>query len=55
MKNKNDDMTLEMVKPILAKLSFGSIVGYCSAAAAKTVGKAVAVLAGLSFIAIQVI
>mmetsp|Transcript_3244 Transcript_3244/g.3602 ORF Transcript_3244/g.3602 Transcript_3244/m.3602 type:complete len:122 (-) Transcript_3244:375-740(-) len=53
MKNKDDDMTLEKAKPILAKLSFGSIVGYCSAAAAKTVGKAAAVLAGLSFIVVQ--
>ena len=44
---------LEKAKPQLTKLSFGSVVGYCSGAAAKKVGKAVAVLAGLAFIAIQ--
>ena len=44
---------IEKSKPHLAKLGFGGIVGYCSGAATKTVGKAIAVLAGLAFIAIQ--
>jgi len=54
MKNK-DAVTeaLEKAKPFLSKLTFGSIVGYCSGAAAKKVGKAVAVLGGLIFISIQ--
>jgi len=56
MKNKDDAVTeaLEKLKPVLSKVTFGSIIGYCSGAAAKTVGKAVAVLVGLSFIAVQV-
>uniref|UniRef100_A0A7S2R2Q5 EF-hand domain-containing protein n=1 Tax=Eucampia antarctica TaxID=49252 RepID=A0A7S2R2Q5_9STRA len=45
--------TLDRAKPILSKLTFGSIIGYCSGVAAQKVGRAVAVLAGLSFIAIQ--
>lgn len=55
MKNKDDAVTeaLEKLKPVLSKVTFGSIIGYCSGAAAKTVGKAVAVLVGLSFIAVQ--
>lgn len=44
---------IEKAKPALSKLTFGGIMGYCSGAAAKKVGKAVAVLAGLAFIAIQ--
>ena len=44
---------IELARPHLGKLSFGGIVGYCSGAAAKKVGKALAVLGGLAFIAIQ--
>mmetsp|Transcript_18540 Transcript_18540/g.26094 ORF Transcript_18540/g.26094 Transcript_18540/m.26094 type:complete len:127 (+) Transcript_18540:93-473(+) len=44
---------IEKAKPVLSKLTFGSIVGYCSGAATKKVGKAIAVLGGLAFIAIQ--
>jgi uncharacterized membrane protein (Fun14 family) len=44
---------IELAKPHLGKLTFGSIVGYCSGAAAKKVGKALAVIGGLAFIAIQ--
>lgn len=53
---KSDDpvnLFLEKAKPKLTKLTFGSVVGYCSGAAAKTVGKALAVLAGITFIAVQ--
>ncbi len=52
---KDDPMALfiEKAKPQISKLSFGGVVGYCSGAAAKKVGKAVAVLAGLAFIAVQ--
>ena len=47
------DKLIEKAKPHLSKFSFGGVVGYCSGAAAKKVGKAVAVLAGLAFIAVQ--
>eukprot|EP00549_Striatella_unipunctata_P024969 CAMPEP_0118696196 /NCGR_PEP_ID=MMETSP0800-20121206/13693_1 /TAXON_ID=210618 ORGANISM="Striatella unipunctata, Strain CCMP2910" /NCGR_SAMPLE_ID=MMETSP0800 /ASSEMBLY_ACC=CAM_ASM_000638 /LENGTH=122 /DNA_ID=CAMNT_0006595243 /DNA_START=24 /DNA_END=392 /DNA_ORIENTATION=+ len=55
MVEKKDTMTkaIEQAKPLLAKLSFGGVVGYCSGYAAKTIGKAVALLAGMSFIALQ--
>ena len=53
--DKNDPINqlLDKAKPIISKISFGSIVGYCSGAAAKKIGKAVAILCGLGFIAIQ--
>ncbi len=53
--DKNDPINqiLDKAKPILSKVSFGSIVGYCSGAAAKKVGKAIAIVLGLGFIAIQ--
>ena len=47
------DKLIEQVKPHLSKFSSGGVVGYCSGAAATKVGKAVAVLAGLAFIAVQ--
>lgn len=54
---KNDidpvNQLIEKAKPQISKLTFGGVVGYCSGAAAKKVGKAIAVLAGLTFIAIQ--
>ena len=53
--NKSDPVNeaIELAKPHLSKLTFGSIVGYCSGAAAKKVGKALAVMGGLAFIAVQ--
>jgi len=53
---KNEDPlieVLEKLKPYAAKITFGSFVGYCSGSAAKKVGKLLAVLGGLAFIAIQ--
>lgn len=44
---------LDKVKPYAGKLTFGSLVGYCSGAAAKKIGKALAVVVGLGFIAVQ--
>mmetsp|Transcript_11044 Transcript_11044/g.15322 ORF Transcript_11044/g.15322 Transcript_11044/m.15322 type:complete len:156 (-) Transcript_11044:151-618(-) len=44
---------IDKLKPALSQLSFGAVVGYCSGAAAKKVGKAIAVLAGVAFIALQ--
>ncbi len=53
--DKNDpvEQLIAKAKPLFAQLSFGSVVGYCSGAAAKKVGKMVAVMAGLAFITIQ--
>lgn len=53
--DENDPVNqfLDKVRPHVAKLTFGSIVGYCSGAAAKKIGRALAVLCGLGFIAIQ--
>mmetsp|Transcript_19722 Transcript_19722/g.24878 ORF Transcript_19722/g.24878 Transcript_19722/m.24878 type:complete len:124 (-) Transcript_19722:398-769(-) len=53
---QNDDpmnQFIEKAKPQMSKLTFGGVVGYCSGAAAKKVGKAIAVLAGMAFIAVQ--
>ncbi len=52
---KEDPMieALEKAKPLLSKFTFGSVIGYCSGMAAQKIGKAIAVVAGLSFIAIQ--
>ena len=44
---------IDKAKPIIAKLSFGAIMGYCSAMALKKVGKALAVVVGLGFIGMQ--
>ena len=44
---------LEAAKPIIAKISFGSIMGYCSGYALKKIGKAAAVILGCGFIAVQ--
>lgn len=44
---------LSKASPILSKITFGGVVGYCSGAAAKKIGKALATLVGLGFIAIQ--
>eukprot|EP00553_Chaetoceros_curvisetus_P015993 CAMPEP_0204646070 /NCGR_PEP_ID=MMETSP0718-20130828/3982_1 /ASSEMBLY_ACC=CAM_ASM_000674 /TAXON_ID=230516 /ORGANISM="Chaetoceros curvisetus" /LENGTH=122 /DNA_ID=CAMNT_0051668209 /DNA_START=42 /DNA_END=410 /DNA_ORIENTATION=+ len=53
--SKEDPLSqiLDKAKPHISTLTFGSVVGYCSGAAAKKVGKAVAVLAGICFIAVQ--
>mmetsp|Transcript_25266 Transcript_25266/g.31132 ORF Transcript_25266/g.31132 Transcript_25266/m.31132 type:complete len:125 (+) Transcript_25266:80-454(+) len=54
-KNSDDPVNqiLDKAKPHLSKLTFGGVVGYCSGAAAKKVGKVVAVFVGLTFIAVQ--
>ena len=53
--DSNDPMNLliEHVTPQLSKLTFGGVIGYCSGAAAKKVGKAAAIFAGFVFIAVQ--
>merc|ERR1712087_675179 len=44
---------IEKLTPTLKTAGFGSFVGYCSGAAAKKIGKALAVVVGFGFIAIQ--
>jgi len=45
--------TLDTIIPYARKITVGSVVGYCSGIAAKTIGKMIAVTLGLGFIAIQ--
>jgi uncharacterized membrane protein (Fun14 family) len=40
-------------KPIMSKLTISSVMGYCTAITAKRVGKGIAFIAGLGFIALQ--
>merc|ERR1711935_488510 len=44
---------IDLAKPVLAKMSFGSIMGFCSGYAMKKVGKAAAVVLGCGFVAVQ--
>jgi uncharacterized membrane protein (Fun14 family) len=55
MTQKDDPFVdaLDKITPYARKVTFGSVVGYCSGVAAKTIGKMVAVALGLGFIAIQ--
>lgn len=56
LNNKEDDeisMLIEKLKPFAGKITFGTLVGYCSGAAAKKIGKLVAVLTGVAYIFIQ--
>lgn len=45
---------LSKAKPILGNIGFGSIVGYCSGLAMRSIGRAAAVLIGGTFIGLQV-
>jgi uncharacterized membrane protein (Fun14 family) len=45
---------LDKAKPIIAKISFGGVMGYCSGTALKKVGKALAFVIGCGFIGLQV-
>ena len=47
------ESAIDKAKPILAKLSFGTVMGYCSAMALKKVGKALAIIVGIGFIGFQ--
>jgi len=57
MTEKKDlvEEAIEKAKPILQKLGFGAIMGYCSGIAMYKVGKALAVTIGVGFIGIQTI
>ena len=53
-KTSSDAMAvaIDKAKPIIAKLSFGSVVGYCSGYTIKQIGKMAAVVLGAGFIAV---
>jgi len=54
--NKSSDpmaVAIEKAKPIIAKASFGSVVGYCSGYTIKQLGKMAAVVLGAGFILVQ--
>ena len=51
--NPDDEDLLTQYKPLLRQLSISSIVGYCSGVTAKRVGKSLAFIAGLGFVALQ--
>jgi uncharacterized membrane protein (Fun14 family) len=57
MTEKKDlvEEAIEKAKPILQKLGFGAIMGYCSGIAMHKVGKVLAVTIGVGFIGIQTI
>jgi len=47
------EVIIEKAKPLLANLSFGAVMGYCSGVAMKKVGKALAFAIGTIFIGLQ--
>ena len=56
MSSNNDDPMkdiIEKAKPLISKISFGSVLGYCSGTAAKKIGKAIAITVGLVYMAVQ--
>jgi uncharacterized membrane protein (Fun14 family) len=55
VENKDDPMAtaIEKIKPLMAQMSFGSVMGFCSGYALKKVGKAAAVVLGCGFVALQ--
>jgi uncharacterized membrane protein (Fun14 family) len=44
---------LDSLKPLVTKVSLGGVMGYCSGMALKKVGKALAFVVGLGFVAVQ--
>lgn len=57
VENKPDsdavESALDKATPFLSNITFGGIMGYCSGYALKKVGKALAVVVGLGFVAVQ--
>lgn len=55
MTEKTDivETALDKVKPVLGNLGFGGVMGYCSGIATHKAGKALAVVVGMGFIALQ--
>mmetsp|Transcript_17067 Transcript_17067/g.21267 ORF Transcript_17067/g.21267 Transcript_17067/m.21267 type:complete len:154 (+) Transcript_17067:96-557(+) len=44
---------IQKYKPAITQIGLGGVVGYCSGCAAKTIGKAIALLSGVVFIGVQ--
>lgn len=44
---------IEKLKPALSQFSFGGVMGYCSGMALKKVGKGLAYVVGMGFMALQ--
>ena len=55
VENKPDavESALEKAKPLLAKVTFGGVVGYCSGYASKKISKAAAIMIGVAFMVVQ--
>ncbi|GKZ01220.1 hypothetical protein MPSEU_001073300 [Mayamaea pseudoterrestris] len=54
---EDDDVinqAIDKAKPLMAKLTFGSFVGYCSGMATQRIARATALLIGVTFIGIQI-
>jgi len=47
------ERALDKLKPVLANLSFGAVMGYCSGSAMKKVGRSLAFVVGVGFIGLQ--
>ena len=47
------ERALEVAKPVLAQIGFGTVMGYCSGTAMKKIGKMVAFTVGCLFIGVQ--
>lgn len=54
-KNENDvvEQTLDRLKPLAVQVGVGGIMGYCTGMAMKKVGKVLATVLGLGFVALQ--
>jgi uncharacterized membrane protein (Fun14 family) len=54
-KKKKDlvEQAIEQAKPLLANISFGGVMGFCSGMAMKKVGEKLAVVIGCGFVALQ--
>ena len=46
-------LLIDRLKPALTKITFGSLVGYCSGVATKKIGRALAIVAGMGFMIVQ--
>jgi uncharacterized membrane protein (Fun14 family) len=47
------ETAIDALKPVLANVGFGAVMGFCSGYAMKQVGKALAFVVGVSFIGLQ--
>lgn len=45
---------LTQIKPVVGNITFGTLMGFCSGTAMKKIGKALAILVGITFVGLQV-